>query len=471
MAFLDWAIANPQETELLAQNPQALQVLGSIANSIPPVEEAPMEQPAPAMAAPVAQQEPVQEEAPQGEGFLTGLAKGFMNAMSNPDVINTLGAFGASMGNDRQGYESNMNAYVNRLESRRKEEADRQFAQVQNNQRERMAEVNALYDSYTPESVAQFQATGDYSVLVPNKKYELAEGRLGVAQNNSQTSATRAANTQSNADRAYNRNVTNDQLKALDKQAQALEGKSVTLPGGTVVTSAGIYTDTDGTVFRVESNSRGLNAKPVSASEQESRTGASRAGTSAQTKFYEQNLQDARAAAKEDEDGNVPADNYTGFIDNYLPGLAKAQTDWAGGAAKKGFTAAESLKANSGNSAIAAAVAAGASGINTEVERQNYAKSAPDIDYSSIDAYKASIDRLQAYHDNYVTDLLNKYGGNATYSSKGKSAPSNNAATASTGSGGSITLTADEQAAGYATGRMGGKTVVYDPTTLEVIRQ
>ena len=401
MAILDWVNANPQETELLAQNPQALQVLGSIANSIPPAQEpAPvaepvMEQPAPVMVAPVAQQEPVmQEEAPvQEEGFLTGLAKGFMNAMSNPDVINTLGAFGASMGNDRQGYESNMNAYVNRLESRRKEEADRQFAQVQNSQRERMAEVNALYDSYTPESVAQFQATGDYSVLVPNKKYELAEGRLGVAQNNSQTSATRAANTQSNADRTYNRNVTNDQLKALDKQAQALEGKSATLPDGTVITAPGIYTGSDGIRYRAELNSKGLNVKPVSAKENADYKDAVNAINDPSTVIMNQDLKTLQAGID-----SGAANAVTGQVVGRSDTLQDWNTSLFGSQEERDvYKAADRIDANMGNQGIGAAREMGASGINTEAEAKRFFASMPRLDRTSPEALQSSLTKINTY--------------------------------------------------------------------------
>lgn len=195
MAILDFMNNASGEDEALAQNPQTLGVLSNIANSVDPFGLGSTQQIAdgqsPGVQAPA--QAPVSDSQassgssdanPQGDtsntekSFLGGVLNGFANALSNPDVINTLGAFGDSLAGDKAGYQANMNAYTQRMDDRRKETAAQAKAKVDQSWREQQALTNSLYDQYTPESVAQFRSTGDYTKLVPNYKYQQAQTRL-----------------------------------------------------------------------------------------------------------------------------------------------------------------------------------------------------------------------------------------------------------------------------------------------------
>lgn len=265
MAILDF-MNNPQDTEeaALAQNPQTLGVLGNIANSVdsfnlgsrdqiangtsPGAQDAPQAPVSDSQAsvdagsASTPTESNASQDAPQGD-FLSGLAKGFANALANPDVINTLGAFGDSLAGDKAGYQANMNAYTQRMDARRQEAAAQAKSKADQSWREQQALTNSLYDQYTPESVANFRSSGDYTKLVPNQKYtqsqqrlQQADTRLGqsgqtvdISQQNANTRQQQVAQTgqyqtaqlaqgQQRLDDASSKWGDEKQLKAQDKQ-------------------------------------------------------------------------------------------------------------------------------------------------------------------------------------------------------------------------------------------------------------
>lgn len=72
--------------------------------------------------------------------------------------------------------------------------------------------------------------------------------------------------------------------------------------------------------------------------------------------------------------------------------------------------AGERLNASMTNAAIAAAKAAGSSGINTLAEVEQYSKNMPKLDYSSQESYNRSLADLQEYHNNFMNRMRSAMG-------------------------------------------------------------
>lgn len=81
---------------------------------------------------------------------------------------------------------------------------------------------------------------------------------------------------------------------------------------------------------------------------------------------------------------------------------------------RKIYMASERLSTQMGNAAIAAAKNAGASGINTEAEIKRFTQGVPQVDYTSQENYKASIERIQTYSNDFRDQLIRKNGGKTT---------------------------------------------------------
>ncbi|EBU8272207.1 hypothetical protein DLL80_23860 [Salmonella enterica subsp. enterica serovar Newport] len=80
---------------------------------------------------------------------------------------------------------------------------------------------------------------------------------------------------------------------------------------------------------------------------------------------------------------------------------------------RKVYQASERLSGQLGNAAIAGAKAAGASGINTEAEIKRFTASVPQVDYTSPENYKASIQKIQEYAENFKQQLIRQKTGAA----------------------------------------------------------
>ncbi|HFW4592840.1 TPA: hypothetical protein ACIBRT_003763 [Salmonella enterica subsp. enterica serovar Aberdeen] len=80
---------------------------------------------------------------------------------------------------------------------------------------------------------------------------------------------------------------------------------------------------------------------------------------------------------------------------------------------RKVYQASERLSGQLGNAAIAGAKAAGASGINTEAEIKRFTASVPQVDYTSPENYKASIQKIREYADNFKQQLIRQKTGAA----------------------------------------------------------
>lgn len=77
---------------------------------------------------------------------------------------------------------------------------------------------------------------------------------------------------------------------------------------------------------------------------------------------------------------------------------------------RKVYQASERLGGQLGNAAIAGAKSAGASGINTEAEIKRFTASVPQVDYTSPENYKASIQKIQQYAENFKNELIRSKG-------------------------------------------------------------
>ena len=86
---------------------------------------------------------------------------------------------------------------------------------------------------------------------------------------------------------------------------------------------------------------------------------------------------------------------------------------------RQAYTTATEFNSKLQNMGIAEAKAMGASGINTEAEANRFAKSMPQIDFSSHASYLASLDKIEKY----VDDWNKKAGGTSAPRSSSASGP------------------------------------------------
>lgn len=234
MNILDFA-SNTEEEEVLKTNPQSYQVIGEVVNSAvqgdgpamnyqPNVNQGTVLQDVIGAeqsqlaneGQQVAQQEQVvqnQEQAVQQEAqgetsFLKGLADGLASVFTNPDVLTGLNSFGAAMAGDINSYNAYQNAYAERMENRAQQRAAAAQKQRDNEAANARAMQEQLWKQYTPESVAEFQRTGDYGVLMENEATKMAREahNTDVAYKGWQMANTEKQQNleQGNKDRDYN---------------------------------------------------------------------------------------------------------------------------------------------------------------------------------------------------------------------------------------------------------------------------
>ncbi|EAV6743025.1 hypothetical protein FA821_13315 [Salmonella enterica] len=85
------------------------------------------------------------------------------------------------------------------------------------------------------------------------------------------------------------------------------------------------------------------------------------------------------------------------------------------------YQASQRLTSQMGNAAISAAKAAGASGINTEAEIKRFTQGVPQVDYTSPENYKNSIQKIEEYSNNFRDSLIRSKGGVAPSGSSNSS--------------------------------------------------
>lgn len=101
------------------------------------------------------------------------------------------------------------------------------------------------------------------------------------------------------------------------------------------------------------------------------------------------------------------------FTGKYI-GRSETARDWSTSGdpeVRKLYSAAQRLTGQMGNKGIAEAKAAGASGINTEAEAKRFFAAMPQLDYTSIDNFKNSLDKVHTYISNSNADRIRSNGG------------------------------------------------------------
>lgn len=104
-------------------------------------------------------------------------------------------------------------------------------------------------------------------------------------------------------------------------------------------------------------------------------------------------------------------DKFTGHIISRSETGQDAYAEAQGAGAKANLAASKRVSTQMGNSAIAAAKSAGASGINTEAEIKRFTAGVPQVRYSSPEDYKASLKEIQDYANKFRDQLIREKGG------------------------------------------------------------
>lgn len=95
-----------------------------------------------------------------------------------------------------------------------------------------------------------------------------------------------------------------------------------------------------------------------------------------------------------------------------------AYAEYQGADTQAHLAASHRLSTQLGNSAIAAAKNAGASGINTEAELKRFTAGVPQIRYTSVKDYKQSLAEVKQYAENFQKSLMNRSGNKSNSSTE-----------------------------------------------------
>ncbi|EOV8144459.1 hypothetical protein ACOJDJ_000154 [Cronobacter dublinensis] len=376
--FDNWLRQNPESTPEDQQ--QALSVFNNIGNSVGDNYDL--------NAQSVLPQSTSSDEQPQSTNSSGGFLDNLANLFSNPAFLQSASAFGSSLAGDQGGFERGMNAYAQTMDERRQEISrtqqqklarqqqleDRQAEQAWN---DKAAYRDSLYRQYTPDSVQQYQSTGDASVL---KQQELTPWQQAQVQLGTQ----RIDNQRSIADQR----VTEQTAARLQRLAQ----------GNVTADSTEYAPKKDSTgVWQVPNfNSKGqfTGYKPAGPEMQKQLDAKEVSGlpSASETQMSDdiKELQDAIKA------GNV--DTFTGQV----AGRSDTVADWnsslrGSDAEREAYKAAQRIDGNMLTGGVANAKAMGASGINTKAEADMYFKAMPRLDKTSPQALQNSLEKIQAY--------------------------------------------------------------------------
>ena len=111
---------------------------------------------------------------------------------------------------------------------------------------------------------------------------------------------------------------------------------------------------------------------------------------------------------------NLSDDEIDQFTGHLISKNDTAQSTYAeahGKDAQAHLAASKRVSTQMGNSAIAAAKAAGASGINTEAEIKRFTAGVPQVRYTSPEDYKQSLKEIKEYAENFKEQLIRNKGG------------------------------------------------------------
>lgn len=203
---------------------------------------------------------------------------------------------------------------------------------------------------------------------------------------------------------------------AVNKEANdVLERYSAQLPQGVNATE-GRQKGSDGVMYDVSRDATGFHAKAVEAKE----LTAGQSSPEAKAANDRMSTLETRVNSAISDDKNLtPITGSTGGIgkpavgSEYFNTRGKDQT-----ASRQLYKDLQEQDAIYVQSAVAAAKAGGQSGINTQGEIDRAAKSAPQLDYSSTDALKASLADRQDYWHKRIATLSGGSTGNTGEASK-----------------------------------------------------
>lgn len=396
MALLDfyqgWNPKQAEEEQLAQIAPPQLQLLGELTNpELMAQAQAEQQMAAPAQA-PTTSQAP-QQESTDEQKFEEGFGKGLFNAFSNPDTMTLLQAFGASMANDREGYNNAMTAYSQRLNDRKIQRNSAKTQESMESRQERMAFRKSLYDSYRPEYVSKYMSTltdpqdlmsGDMSIFSSPDALRVslrqADDRIGIASNNSNISQQNA-NTNTG-------NLQEKQRQFDTEQNNAGFNGGVLLGDGTTrVAGAGAYPGKDGNWYIVKQTPQGLTVE-LDKDTTEANSGAQSTSTFQQNK----DIATVRNAANSGK-----ADAWTGQLVGRVGAAGDLASSFSDEETREAYRAAERIDGLQLTAGISEAKALGASGINTVAEAQNFFRGMPRLDKTSVQNLLNSLDKIEAY--------------------------------------------------------------------------
>lgn len=336
------------------------------------------------------------DQSPKEEpGFFSKL----MTSLGNPEFQSALmQTTAAAEGNAPVFYQAS-NAYSDAVNRRKAEQAAKdKFVYVQQmaqqarqealdkEQRGYQQQTNlALLKDYSIPSVAEYIKTGNSAVLVPNQtnqfKQQLDQARLN--QVNAQTSKLNSEALNKMDDGTGGGSEPLKPYRDAQTGIVYVEGVNKGVPTGSYVQANAAQTKD----FNEALQSKNINESP-------------------DVKLANSNMDMLRKASDED----IKA--ITGGLDATLSQNPTARNLLYSDRSNQLLNAVDQLGSQLGNKAIAAAKAAGASGINTEAELKRYTASMPKIiNNGGVKAFRDSLAQVEKYNKDYIDDLVSRYGG------------------------------------------------------------
>lgn len=111
-------------------------------------------------------------------------------------------------------------------------------------------------------------------------------------------------------------------------------------------------------------------------------------------------------------------EKFTGHLVGNNPLAQNAYAEYQGADTQAHLAASKRLSTQLGNSAIAAAKNAGASGINTEAELKRFTAGVPQVRYTSVKDFKQSLAEVKQYAENFQKSLIQRSGNKSTTSNQ-----------------------------------------------------
>lgn len=442
MALFDNIFNNSQDP---AQQQAALDLQSQVNNSvIPPSITSQFDAPVTAQDVQSAQPEqsmqvlpsngmtPSQQQDQQSNdpGFSWGrLFSALGSVITDPAVLQSANAFSASMSGDVDSYNQNMNAYARTMDNRRAEQTARYNAQVARQQQvadraderawqEKQAYRDSLYKQYTADSVNSFLQSGDQSVLKQQELTPWQQAQIGVRQQQADAATTRA--NRGNVDQALANLNALDGAKDQHPSQMGDDGILRVWDSGNSKTPAG-YRRATATEYKAYNENKTSN-KP-----------------SANDSLIAENV----AALSNATDEQLTP--FTGQFIQFAPDAVKQYTSTSAGQEINQLRRqGEELRGQMLNAAVAEARKAGIVGVDRDSEIERLRNSLPGLDYSSPEAYRKSVVRMNDYFNKWSNNIkkviVNPNGVNSNPNQASTTQSPTQPAGPSTGTTGGITM-------------------------------